>query len=178
VKTALRTTLKERVPAEYTLITLLAEAEYFINSRPLTYVPLDSADDLPLTPNDFLLAQNDSNDRHGPIGQFNDGDLLRNSWRHSQRLADLTWKRWVKEYLPTLTRRDKWFRSDSAPLAVGDVVVVVDDQLPRGQWPKGRVVKVHPGKDGQVRVADIQTLQGLYTRPATKLCKLDVGSQV
>ncbi|KAL0869466.1 hypothetical protein ABMA27_005751 [Loxostege sticticalis] len=121
IKTALRYTLKERVPSEYTLLTLLAEAENFVNNR--------------------------------PFGQFTDGDMLRRSWRESQRLADLTWKRWIKEYLPTLTRREKWYKADDKPLAVGDIVIIADDQLPRGQWPR------------------------LYTRPATKLCRLDVGSQ-
>ncbi|XP_028161685.1 uncharacterized protein LOC114359071 [Ostrinia furnacalis] len=148
IKTALRTTLKERVPSEQTLLTLLAEAEYFVNSRPLTYIPLGCDDSPALTPNDFLFTDTNFIDR--PFGQFTDGDMLRRSWRESQRLADLTWKRWVREYLPTLTRRDKWFKADSRPLAVGDIVIVADDQLPRAQ---------------------------LYTRPATKLCRLDVGSQ-
>ncbi|KAL0803272.1 hypothetical protein ABMA28_017250 [Loxostege sticticalis] len=151
IKTALRYTLKERVPSEYTLLTLLAEAENFVNSRPLTYVPLETDDSPPLTPNDFLFTDTKFLDR--PLGQFIDGDMLRRSWRESQRLADLTWKRWIKEYLPTLTRREKWYKADEKPLAVGDIVIIADDQLPRGQWPR------------------------LYTRPATKLCKLDVGSQ-
>lgn len=172
VKTALRVTLKERAPSDQVLSTLLAETEVFVNSRPLTYVPLDSADDLPLTPNDFLMITTLPKD--SPIGHFNDSDLLRQSWRHSQRLADLTWKRWLKEYLPSLTRRGKWYRPDVRPIAKDDVVILADDQMPRNQWPKGRVTAVYPGSDGRIRVAEVQTQTGLYRRPVTRLCRLDV----
>ncbi|XP_063533651.1 uncharacterized protein LOC134743949 [Cydia strobilella] len=173
VKTALKATLNTRIPREDTLTTLLAEAEAIVNGRPLTYVPLDHNDDLPLTPNDFLMPMTDRTGMTATSGTFNDGDLLRRSWRESQRLADLLWKRWVKEYLPTLTRREKWYQS-STPLAEGDIVVIADSQSPRNLWPRGRVVKTYPGRDGQVRVADVQTGHGLYQRPVTKLCRLDV----
>jgi transposase InsO family protein len=173
VKTALKATLKTRVPREDTLATVLIEAEAIVNGRPLTYVPLDHIDDLPLTPNDFLFPMTDRTDITTTSGTFADGDLLRRSWRESQRLADLLWKRWVKEYLPTLTRREKWYRT-SAPLVDGDVVVIADSQSPRNLWLRGIVIKTYPGRDGQVRVADVRTEHGLYQRPVTKLCRLDV----
>ncbi|XP_060805706.1 uncharacterized protein LOC132902874 [Amyelois transitella] len=166
--------LKTTIPTDQTLLTLLTETEFMINSRPLTYVPLDHDDDLPLTPNDFLFMKTDSHDY--PFGVFTDYDLLRRTWRESQRLADLTWKRWVKEYLPTLNRRDKWYRDNDRPLIVGDLVVIADDQLPRNQWPLGRVDQVFPGKDGLIRVAQGKTRHGLYVRPVTKLCRLGVRS--
>ncbi|XP_059050581.1 uncharacterized protein LOC131845528 [Achroia grisella] len=172
VKTALHITLKETAPSDQVLSTLLAETEHFVNNRPLTYVPIDKDDDLPLTPNSFLMTKTDSVDL--PVSTCNDGEVLRRSWRHSQRLADLTWKRWIKEYLPTLTRRDKWFQTETRPLTIDDIVIVVDDQLPRNLWPKGRVTAVYPGKDGRVRVADVLTSTGLYKRPATRLARLDV----
>jgi hypothetical protein len=34
---------------------------------------------------------------------------------------------------------------------VGDLVLVVEENLPRGQWPLGRVVEVHPDCKGHVR---------------------------
>lgn len=33
---------------------------------------------------------------------------MRKQWRIQQRSADMVWKRWVHEYLSTLTRRTKW----------------------------------------------------------------------
>jgi len=58
VKVALEATLKERSPKEEVLQTLLVEAEFSVNSRPLTHVSLDPADMEALTPNHFLLGSN------------------------------------------------------------------------------------------------------------------------
>ncbi|XP_026331715.1 uncharacterized protein LOC113239063 [Hyposmocoma kahamanoa] len=57
VKTALSVTLHDRAPKEEVLLTLLAEAEYTINARPLTHVSVDPAEPEALTPNHFLLGQ-------------------------------------------------------------------------------------------------------------------------
>ena len=87
--------------------------------------------------------------------------------------TDLLWRRWVKEYLPTLTRRTKWFKQQLS-LNVGDVVVIADPNVARGMWPRGKIEAVHPGKDGVVRVADVRTKSAVYRRPVVKLAKLDV----
>ncbi|CAG7832787.1 unnamed protein product [Allacma fusca] len=57
VKLALQVTLKERVPREDVLLTLLVEAEAVVNSRPLTFVSVDANDPETLTPNHFLLGK-------------------------------------------------------------------------------------------------------------------------
>ena len=59
--------------------------------------------------------------------------------------------------MPTIARRTKWF-NPVKPIAVGDVVIIVDPNLPRNSWPKGRVVSVKLSKDGQVRSATVQTV--------------------
>ena len=43
----------------------------------------------------------------------------------------------------------------------------------RGTWPLGKIVSVHPGKDGHVRVIQVQVGQTTFTRPATALCSLE-----
>ena len=171
VKVALSVTLKEKIPKEEVLRTLLAEAANIINSRPLTHVSVDPADKESLTPNHFLIGS--SNGEPAP-GKFSDADLcLRQQWRISQRLADMFWQRWVREYLPTLTRRTKWFKQ-TKPLKIGDLVLIADGNLPRNVWPRGLVVKVFYGPDGKVRVAEVKTQFGVYKRPVAKLCVLDV----
>ena len=40
------------------------------------------------------------------------------------------------------------------------------------QWPLARVVKVHPGRDGLVRVVTVKTNNGIYTRPVNKTVAL------
>ena len=72
--------------------------------------------------------------------------------------TDLLWRRWVKEYLPTLTRRTKWFKQQLF-LNVGDVVVIADPNAARGMWLRGKFEAVHPGKDGVVRVADVRVAE-------------------
>jgi hypothetical protein len=60
------------------------------------------------------------------------------------------------------------------PIEVGDVVIVVDDLLPRNFWPKGIIEELFPGKDGIVRVVTVRTTTGTYRRPVSKICVLDV----
>ena len=55
----------------------------------------------------------------------------------------------------------------------GDLVLVVDENSPRGCWPLGRVLRVLPGDDGRVRVAEVHTKSGTYIRPFVKLCLLE-----
>lgn len=45
-----------RKPDDETMETVIIEAEGMINSRPLTYIPIESADQESLTPNHFLLG--------------------------------------------------------------------------------------------------------------------------
>ncbi|XP_028042657.1 uncharacterized protein LOC114252372, partial [Bombyx mandarina] len=103
VKTALSATEQPRHPTPEIFHTLLAEAEFTVNSRPLTHVTVSADDPDPLTPNHFLLG--------GPArvpvpGKFDDADLIgRAHWRAAQRLADVFWSRWLREYLPDLQNR-------------------------------------------------------------------------
>ncbi|XP_052901623.1 uncharacterized protein LOC128309307, partial [Anopheles moucheti] len=135
-----------RKPTDEVLMSTLTEIEFIINSRPLTYVPLDDEMDTPITPNHLLLG---SSNGCKPPAVFDDsGIAAKSAWRAAQRNADVFWRRWVSEYLPTLTRRSKWFVS-VRPIQVGDVVIVVDNCLPRNSWPKGRVIDVVRAQDGQ-----------------------------
>ncbi|XP_073960633.1 uncharacterized protein [Choristoneura fumiferana] len=171
VKTALAATLHERHPYEDVLHTLLTEVEHTVNSRPLSHVSVASEDEEALTPNHFLLG--------GPSkvplpGTFTKVDEMgRSHWRASQRLADLFWQRWVREVLPTLSNRREP-RGRGEAIKEGDVVIIVDPNLPRNVWPKGRVERVYPGADGVVRVVDVRTRNGLMRRPTKRLIILPI----
>ena len=52
------------------------------------------------------------------------------------------------------------------------MVVIREDNLPTNEWRLGRVVKLHMGKDGHVRVVDLKTERGLVARPIVKLVAL------
>ncbi|XP_070075690.1 uncharacterized protein [Drosophila takahashii] len=147
----------------------LISAEYVINSRPLTFVSLEAEDDDALTPNHLLLGSADG--FKPPVTKESNP---RQRWCQANELADLFWRRWVKEYMPIITRRSKWFPK-RRPLAINDVVIVVDENLPRNLWPKGRITDVVTAKDGQVRSATIKTQHGIMVRPTTKIAVLDVA---
>jgi hypothetical protein len=83
------------------------------------------------------------------------------------------WRRWLKECLPLLTVRPKWLEIVK-DLNVGDVVLVMQQGLSRGDWALGRIIDVYPGKDGHTRVTKVQCGQKTYIRPIHKLIPLDV----
>lgn len=171
VKTALTATLHERHPTEEVLTTLLAEVEYTVNSRPLTHVSVNAEDPEALTPNHFLLG---GPGRVPTPGSFDEKDLLtKTSWRAAQRLADVFWTRWLREYLPELQhRREPHGRGPT--VNVGDLIQLVDTNLPRNVWARGRVISTFPGPDGIVRTVDIKTRGGVLRRPVRKLVILPI----
>ena len=46
-------------------------------------------------------------------------------------LAKISWRRWIKEYLPALQVRQKWQRKERH-IAINDLVLVCDETSPRG----------------------------------------------
>ena len=169
VRSVLSSLLNQQVLTDEGLQTLMCIVEAIINGRPITRLSDDPRDLSPLTPNHLLLL------RSGPSlppGQFTEQDIYRRRWRQIQYLADIFWKRWLKEYLPSLQARQKW-TDPKRNIRIGDLVLVKNETTPRHQWPLGLVVDTHPGKDGRVRSARVKTQTGLYLRPIDKLCLLE-----
>ncbi|XP_062712397.1 uncharacterized protein LOC134289829 [Aedes albopictus] len=160
-----------RKPDDEVFETVLLEAEALINSRPLTYIPLESADQEAITPNHFLLGSSNG-DKFLPTDPIDSPTILRHSWKLAQAITQVFWTRWIKEYLPVITRRTKWF-GEVRDIAVGDLVLVVAGTA-KDQWIRGRVETVTPGRDGRVRQALVQTATGFLRRPVVKLALLDV----
>ena len=169
VKETLRAILKEHKPRYEVLLTLFCEVEKILNSTPLFHIPVDPSDDDPLTPFHFLIGRATPS---YPVGSQTEKVDLRKRWEHAQQLSDAFWQRWVRRYLPTLSRRPKW-RHQHADVKVNDVVVIADYRHPRGLWPKGLVERVHKGADGIVRSAEVRTRHGTLHRPVRKLVVLN-----
>jgi hypothetical protein len=90
-----------------------------------------------------------------------------------QYLADVFWRRWIKEYLPSLQERQKWVkpRRNFAP---GDIVLLVDENSPRCAWTLGRVLEVNPNtKDGFVRKVTLKAKSTILERPVDKIVFLE-----
>lgn len=78
----------------------------------------------------------------------------------------------MAEYLPLLQHRPKW-RNVTENVRVNDIVLVMDENLPRGEWPLGLVCEVNCGRDGLVRSARVKVAKVIKTRPVTKLVLLE-----
>ncbi|XP_062704139.1 uncharacterized protein LOC134286530 [Aedes albopictus] len=174
IKTAVETAFNNnRKLDDEALVTFMVEAESIVNSRPLTYLPLTSEENEAITPNHFLLG-NSSGVRQ-PIAEATDpAEALRSSWHQLQHQLDVFWRRWIREYLPTLTKRPKWC-GEVDPIAEGQLVLVVGEGR-RNEWTRGRVVQAIKGTDGRIRQAIIQTAKGLVRRPVARLAVLEVDA--
>ncbi|KAJ8348805.1 hypothetical protein SKAU_G00273940 [Synaphobranchus kaupii] len=100
------------------------------------------------------------------------GDLLgRRRWKQSQVLSDHFWGQFTRRYLPSLQLRQKWW-NNPPDLAVGQVVMVIDAQLPRALWPIGRVTRIFTSDEGKIRSAGVDIKGSTYKRPVAKLIEL------
>ena len=149
------------------LITACTGAESLINSRPLTYQSANVDDCTPLTPNHFLFGQVGGQFAPDSVDNTDYSPIKR--WRRVQELVKHFWKRWLREFLPMLAGRKKWFQQHR-DFRIGDVVLVVDPEQPRGRWPLGRIVEIFPGADGHVRAVSVRIGQSVLKRSITRLC--------
>ncbi|XP_047518171.1 uncharacterized protein LOC125058190 isoform X1 [Pieris napi] len=170
IKDAIRIVLTEKYPKEETFSTLMTEIEYSVNARPLTHVPVNPDDPEALTPNHFLLGAPDTMPILGTSPH-----VTKRTWKTAQALADEFWRRWVKEYLPTLNARGHTPRMKS-PVKIGDVVIIMDPLLPRNVWPRGIVTKTHSGPDGETRSVEVETKLHQLRRPVTRIVVLPTES--
>ena len=100
------------------------------------------------------------------------GRLVVRSVHRVQQLLGQFWKRWRKEFLPSLNARKKWFHPRHN-LKEGDVVLIVEPNASRGEWHLGRVIEAYPGDDGLVRVMKVKAKNKEYLRPVHHLCPLE-----
>ena len=176
VRKVLNALAREQVLDDEGLSTFMCEAGSIVNSRPLTKVSDDVRDLEPLTPNHLLLCRYSQS---FPSGIFAKEDIYsRRRWRQVQYLSDVFWRRWVKEYLPTLQERQKWFRP-RRNFQVGDIVLLTDEKSPRGLWPLARVTGVKTNqRDRLVRSVTLKTKSSTLERPIDKIVLLEGAAEV
>ena len=164
----------KRVIGEQTLTyeelsTLLQGIEAYLNSRPLVPLSDDPSDISTLTPAHFLIGRPLLSLPEESFSGVNPGVLKR--WQLLNQLKESLWVSWKREYLQSLQVRGKWNQVQDN-LRVGDLVIITSEQTPPAQWSLGRVLKVFPGSDNLVRVADIRTSGSIIRRPIRKLILL------
>ncbi|GFV75438.1 integrase catalytic domain-containing protein [Trichonephila clavipes] len=169
VKFHLKRVLGETILTFEELTTLLTQIEGLLNSRPLSYVNDSDIECIStLTPSHFLT-----------------GDVLlsvpeelpstsnhRDRWELLQNIKRGFWKKWSSEFISSLQPRKQW--QDAQPNLKEDDIVLIKEEGPPDTWPMARVLQVHPGNDGLVRVATVKTQNSVLKRPVHKLHKLPI----
>ena len=161
VRQILRALLKEQIVCDELLSTVIAEATNILNSRPLTRNSDDPKDEELLTPTHLLQLRPCSSLAPGLFDK--DDQSSQRQWRKAQYLPNLFWRRWIREYLPNLQERQKW-KGLKDNLKINNILLLMDENFPRGQWPLTRVVEVVPSKDGLMRSAKVKTSSTVVTR--------------
>ena len=139
-----------------------------MNNRPLVPVTNDPRDQQPLTPKNILHLSAIVM----PKSTVSDRDVFsKKSWKRASYLAEQFWRRWRTEYLPLLQQRTGPFLRSQVNLQQGDVVVIVDDSVPRGVWPMGLIEEVKQSSDNRVRSVKVRCKGTTLWRPIHKLVK-------
>ena len=188
VKQSLRKSVGRNLLSDTQLQTLLKEIEAVVNSRHLVYAGDDIDSSITLTPG-HLLTLNPKTGFPELIFEQQDPnfdpyesspDRLIRIWKKGQRFLNGFWKLWRDDYLLSLRERTqntlKTGRvvSHSYPQN-GDIVLVKDD-LPRGCWNMGKIVKLILSADSCVRSGRVKLHTGrIIGRPLKLLFPLEVS---
>ncbi|GFX45687.1 integrase catalytic domain-containing protein [Trichonephila clavipes] len=96
----------------------------------------------------------------------------RDRWELLQNIKRGFWKKWNSEFISSLQPRKQW--QDAQPNLKKDDIVLIKEEGPPGTWSMARVLQVHPGNDGLIRVATVKTQDSVLKRPVHKLHKLPI----
>lgn len=106
------------------LVTYFIEVERILNDRPLTSAVLDANDKLALCPNSLLFWR----EYEGIVEEGNMRNKYDKRWKQVNYLADVFWKRWLRDYLSSLQTRQKW-SVEHRNYQKRDVVIVVSNVI-------------------------------------------------
>ena len=153
---------------------VLLDVEVALNNRPLSYVEDDPQ--LPvLTPNSLLF---------GPANLLPELEHhhlaspdLRKRAKYLKRCKDAMWRWWTDDYLRGLREQYRLKHSgNQSDIAVGDVMLIKDDERNRGKRKMGILDRLITGRDGIVRAARMKTATGSYLeRALQQLCPLELS---
>ncbi|XP_011405271.1 PREDICTED: uncharacterized protein LOC100637172, partial [Amphimedon queenslandica] len=167
------------------LLTVIAEVELIINSRPLTYLTASDTEE-PLTPSHLLTGRRimslpDHLSYHSDESYELNPDpiLLNKHMKFLNTTVNRFWSRWKKEYLLELREIHKNTRARKiTPISEGDIVIVHSEDLPRAFWRLGKIEKLFSGRDGNIRGASVRVHgrdgSTLLRRPIQLLYPLEI----
>ena len=152
VKRAMSAAIGESILTYSELQTVLYEVANLLNERPIGRHPTSPEDGTYLSPNDLLLGRSTSKVPNGP---FKESLNPNHRFEFVQQIIEAFWKKWTRDYFPSLLVQKKWHNSQRN-VQIGDIVLLQDSNQVRGNWKLAKVSKVFPGIDGKVRNVEVE----------------------
>ena len=156
IKRALNVTIGSQLFSYVEFQTVVYEAAQLVNQRPIGKNPLTPNDGTYLCPNDLLLGRSTN---QVPQGPFIEKSSTSQRLRFLQEIVNCFWKRWSREVFPNLVVEPKW-HTERRNVRVGDVVMVQDSNVVRGEWKMGVIQSIMESGDGRVRNVEVAYKNG------------------
>ena len=165
------------------LSTVLTEVESTLNSRPLTYLYDELGE--ALTPSHLLYGHRLSALSEGidsEVEPDNDKGKLSKRFLYLTKLLTHFWNRWRREYMTDLREYHKLSDCKTVPVRKGQLVLLQEENVKRGQWKVAVMADVIYGKDRAPRGAVVRKSSGkrgrveLLNRPLQKLYPLEIST--
>jgi len=166
MKRALNTITEGQDVSEDQFRTVISKAAALLNSRPLTRQMVEGKETI-LTPNSFLIG----NYKTGFGNEEPKGSKLAGKYEEVLSIEREVWKHFIKEILPEISPRTKWYKLFPS-LKIGTVVLVIEEGVPKGQWKLAVVEALKTSTDGVVRSATVRMNNKLFDRPIINLFPL------
>ncbi|XP_070166148.1 uncharacterized protein [Polyergus mexicanus] len=173
LKFHLKRAIGSRTLSQIEFATLLCQIEACLNSRPISALHDDPNDFSALTPGHFLVGRPLVSPPEESVLDIDSNRLSR--WQQVRAILEQIWRSWSSDYLHTLQQRRKW-RENEPELKINELVLLKNNLAPPSKWELARILDVHPGSDGHVRVVTLHTAKTTLKRPITQICQLPISS--
>ena len=119
-----------------------------INQRPIGMKSSDPNDGSYLCPNDLILGRSSV---RTPGGFWEENQDPRKRWQFVQKVINSFWRKWQRDFFPSLLIRQKWHYSKRNLMV--DVVIVQDSNTLKGTWKLAQVAEAKPGSDANIWIS-------------------------
>ena len=169
----------KRYPSDFELLTLLREAEYIMNCRPLSMRAGGLDHVQPLRPIDLLTGFMEPSDRELIVGNTSPKDKFRRGVEYTRRLSQEWWQEWLNTCLHQLQARQKWGKVQRN-FQLGDLVLLIDPSTPSvGRYPYAVVTDVKKCNDNLVRAVTVRMADGrTRERDISKLVLIEAANHL
>uniref|UniRef100_A0A7I5E6D1 Integrase catalytic domain-containing protein n=1 Tax=Haemonchus contortus TaxID=6289 RepID=A0A7I5E6D1_HAECO len=191
VKRAFAKSIGRRKLSYPELYTVVTEIEAIVNTRPLTSCS-SSIEEVPIRPVDFLQRrlqyailptnENEHDDPSFDPSLLQSVAQVKQALMHAEQVVEKFWERWHFEYLTQLRELQVINRKQSRHIKlrepkIGEIVLVEQENIPRGSWCFGKIQDVIKSSDGLIRsVKLLMPNKHIWYRPVTKIYPLEISS--